>query len=104
MRFYLKAASALSALVLTAVPIWAKPNISDLARQCDSLGKQKACRALAKLAERDKDTRVRIQAISKLADESVLLRIIEQELFPTVRQAAEARLRTIRSLNGNRHQ
>ena len=97
MRCCLKVTSALAALVLAVVPIWGKPNIPGLAHQCDALGKRKACRELAHLAEHAKDTKVRIQAIGKLADESVLMRIIGNELFPTVRQAAEARLRTIRS-------
>jgi hypothetical protein len=85
------------ALVLAAVPAWAKPSVAELAHQCDFQGKQKACRELAKLAEHDKDTSIRIQAIGKLNDESVLERIVEQELFPAVRQAAEARLKTIRT-------
>jgi len=37
--------STLAALVLTAVPIWAKPNIRTLADQC-SQGPAKACREL----------------------------------------------------------
>jgi len=97
MGFCAKATSAVAALVLTAVPIWAKPKIAELAHQCDSLGKQKACRELAKLAEQDKDTAVRIEAIKVLNDEAVLSRIIERDLFPAVRQAAEARLKAIRS-------
>jgi hypothetical protein len=104
MRFRTKAVSILAALVLTALPAWTKPKISELANQCDSRGKQKACRELAKLAENDKDTRVRIEAIGKVSDESVLSRIIERELYPAVRQAAEARLRTLRSSKGSRPQ
>jgi hypothetical protein len=91
----------LAVLVLTVPAVWARPNVSDLAYKCNSLGKQKACRELAKLAERDKDTTVRIQAIGQLTDESVLARVIEHELFPAVRQAAEARLKAIRATKGN---
>ena len=45
-----KGASALATLFLIVVPIWASPNISDLAHQCNSLGKQNACRELAEIA------------------------------------------------------
>jgi hypothetical protein len=97
MTFCAKGNLTLAVLVLTSAAVWAKPNVSDLAYKCNSLGKQKACRELAKLAERDKDTSVRIQAIGQLTDESVLTRVVAHELFPAVRQAAEARLRAIHS-------
>ena len=100
MRFRTRAVSVIVVVVVAAVPIWAKPNIPELAHQCDALRKEKACRELAKLAEHDKDTSVRIQAIERLSDDSVLSRIIQQELFPAVRQAAEARLKAIRSQKG----
>jgi hypothetical protein len=97
MRFCMGAASALAALALAAVPVWAKPNISDLAYKCDSLGKRMACRELAILAEHGRDPAVRIEAIGSLADESVLLRIVGRETLPAVHQAAEARLAVVAS-------
>lgn len=76
MRFCAKATLHLTALVLTAAPIWPEPNaidtdIAGLAHECNRLrweegwgasGKN-ACTKLANLAEHDKDPTVRSQAI-----------------------------------------
>lgn len=62
------------ALLLSAMPILAKPNVSDLAFKC-SHGKQNACSELAKLAEHDKDSAVRSEAVCQLRDQPLLTKI-----------------------------
>jgi hypothetical protein len=73
-----KAAAVLAALALTAAPNWAKPNIPDLARQCNSLGAQKACHKLASIAINDSDWEVRRAAVEALNDQALLARIALQ--------------------------
>lgn len=87
-----KANWVLSVLVLTAIPIWAKPNISHLAYQCNSLSNQNACRELAKIAEHDKDPTVRTQAISSLTDQTLLAKITLEDKDQSVRGAAVEKL------------
>jgi len=65
-------------LAATMSRVSAKPNIAGLARQCDVPRKQKARNELAKLAEHDKDTEVRIEAIRVLSNESVSMHIIDR--------------------------
>jgi hypothetical protein len=83
-----KPATALAISILMAIPIWAKPNIANLAYQCDTLRKQNACRELAKLAEHDKDPAVRVQAITSLTDQTLLGRLATQDDDPNARRAA----------------
>src|SRR5579871_1007507 len=90
----------IAALLSAPRPAEAKANVSKLADECDSRHKQKACRELAKAAERDKDTSVRIEAIGRLSDEAVLSRIAEHDVFPAVRDAATARLKAVRAAKG----
>jgi hypothetical protein len=82
-----------AALLLAAgTPIYAKPNIYNLAHQCNDLKKQNACRELAKLAEQDKDPAVRADAISELADQSLLAKIALQEENQHARERAVRKL------------
>jgi hypothetical protein len=78
---------AVAALILAAIPIWAKPNISALAHQC-SLGQQDACAKLTKIAL-DPHSSVQSEAIRALADKSVLAKIaIDQSVLVKVAEAA----------------
>jgi len=85
-------ASALAVILLATVPTWAKPNIANLAHRCDSLGQQKACGELARLAEYDKDPTVRIDAIGSLKDQTLLTKLALGDKVKSVRQAAIQRL------------
>ncbi len=82
----------LVALFLTAVSVSAKPNISDLAHKCNSLGKKAACRELAKIAAQDKDNRVRMNAVENLADQPTLAEIVVENKDLLVSAAALAKL------------
>src|ERR1035441_33534 len=88
MQFGAKAVSALVTTLLTAVPIWAKPDINDLGRQCRLSGKQSACRMLAKIATEDKDASTRVVAVKNLVDQSVLAKIATEDNNAGVRAAA----------------
>jgi len=87
-----KASSVLAALSLVALPMWTKPNISDLAHRCHSLGDQKACGKLTELAEHDKDLTVRMQATSSLSDQTVLAKVALEDESGDVRRTAVEKL------------
>lgn len=80
-------ASVLAALVLAAAPIWAKPDIHDLGRQC-RVGKHSACGKLAKIATEDNDASIRVVAVENLADPSLLAKIAVEDKDASVRFAA----------------
>ncbi len=87
MKFRVRTTRILAAVLLTCVSAYAKPNIPDLAHQCNDLGKTKACQELAKIALTDKDFLLRRQAIDNLADQSVLAQIAltdQNEMFRTM--------------------
>jgi hypothetical protein len=91
MRPSTKTALALAALFLTAAPLWARPNISNLARECKA-GKQNACAELAKIAVENKDAFVRREAVSQLTDLPLLARIAVEDKTEWVREQAVSEL------------
>ncbi|MGA2117029.1 MAG: hypothetical protein ABSH56_20005 [Bryobacteraceae bacterium] len=92
MRLCAKTALALVALLLTAAPLaWAKPKISDLARQC-TLGRQNACRQLAEIAVGDKDPLTLRAAVSALTDQALLAKVAMEGSDASVRKYAVEKL------------
>jgi hypothetical protein len=96
MKFYTKwMVTSVAAIFLAAVrlsPLWGKPNVAGLAHQCDVLGKQNACQELAKLAEHDKDTAVRLLAIGSLTNQMLLAKLAVGDPNENVRWTAVDRL------------
>jgi hypothetical protein len=86
------ASAAVVVLCLTAGPIWGRPNISALAHQCNSLGKQSACQELARIAVEDKDANARRSAVAVLTDQATLATVAIHDTDIDVRKAAVANL------------
>ncbi len=91
MRNCAKMASLAFAMLLGAMPMSARPNVRNLAFKC-SRGKQSACNELAKLAEHDKDSAVRIEAVDQLRDQPLLGEIALEGEDEKVRNAAFSKL------------
>jgi len=82
-----KATPVLAVLLLT-VSVYAKTNISDLARRCHSAGDQNACRKLAEIAVKDKDRDLRREATEDLTDQGIIAKIAVADSDAGVRIAA----------------
>jgi hypothetical protein len=83
-------ALALIGLALAAQPALAA-NLEKLGRECRE-GKQKACEELAKIATQDKNSNARESAARLLTDQTLLVRIAQQDRDLGVRRAAVSKL------------
>jgi len=92
MQSWTKTTLTLAALFLAPASLMAKSNIANLARQCNSEGKQKACSELARIAVEDKNYTVRREAVENLADQAVLAKIALADTNIEVQNAAVSRL------------
>ncbi len=92
MRPCTRTALALVTLFLPVAPLWARPNIANLAHECKVKGKQNACSELAKIAVENKDPSVRQDAVAELTDQSLLAKIAVDDKSDGVRQQAVSKL------------
>jgi len=97
-----KTALILVSIFITATPTWAQSipsvNILDLARKCNSLNNQNACRELASIAIESKDSALRKAAVSNLTDQPKLEEIAQGEKFASIRRIAVGKLTDIQLL------
>lgn len=92
MTILTKTALVLTASIIGAVSAYAKSDIAELARQCNSQGKASACRELAKIASTDQNFFMRLQATQQLNDQAALTNIAAHDTSSDVRSAAVSRL------------
>jgi len=88
----MKTTLAFVALLAITLPASAKPDIAKLANQCNTLGKESACRELAKIALEDKEDVIRGGAVDELNDQTVLAKIAEWDRSSEVREKATRKL------------
>jgi len=63
--------------------------VEKLARECEA-GKEKSCRALFKIAQTDKDWKVRLAAVSRMSDSTMLSMIAKTDADEDLRKTAAA--------------
>ncbi|MGO9271180.1 MAG: hypothetical protein ACLQOO_13145 [Terriglobia bacterium] len=78
-------------LLLATVSVYAKENVAEIARRCQS-GDPKACRQLAAIAATDKSNDMRRMATDALTDQTLIAKIAVTDRDGSVRAAAVRRL------------